>query len=63
MKLISIENNVYRIKNKDYNKLINIPYNSIFDKEYNDFTDMLDDIRMNYNPILYLDEIFLIIRM
>lgn len=54
MKIISIESEVYRIKNNDYKNLIFSILNSsreIIDKRLNDIID-------NYKPILILKDSF-----
>lgn len=55
MKLILIENKVYRIKNKDYNDLIKCKDLFIF---YIKEKELLDIIEIKHKTILILNEMF-----
>lgn len=54
MKLILIEDKVYRVKNKDYNELEDIAWSLCECK----MDDRLDDIERRYKPIMVLDNLY-----
>jgi hypothetical protein len=60
MKLISIEEKVYRIKDKDYQKIEELQENTELDilTIQNKINSFLNELSTQYEPILTLDNMF-----